>query len=147
MSAKREGRADWFREPAPLELLGTQSEPGTVLVADDEAVVRTVISSMLRRMGYTVVLAGDGAEALRIYAGRYHEIGAVIFDLMLPDMTGEQLYGQLRRVNPGLRAMLVTGASQSEMLPQLRFDGVSRILPKPFDYADLREALTETLAA
>src|SRR5688500_15362152 len=91
----------------------------TVLVADDEAVVRTVLNAMLRRLGCNVMLAGDGQEALEIYQSNFAEIDLVIFDLFLPDMTGELLFPKLRTINPQARAVLTTGHSESEMLADL----------------------------
>ena len=135
-----------FLKSSPLEMLPATFQL-TVLVADDEAIVRTVLSSMLRRLGCTVLLASDGAEAVRLYSTYYTEIGLVIFDLMLPDMTGEQLYDQLKRVKPDLRAMLVTGYGESSLLADLSLDGLGSVLPKPFDFRELQTAMDHTLAA
>jgi CheY-like chemotaxis protein len=117
-----------------------------VLVADDEAVVRTVLHSMLRRLGCDVMLAETGQEAIDVYAAGHRGIDMVIFDLFLPDMTGERLYGELRAINPQTRAVLTTGNCEHEMLDDLIAAGVSGILPKPFDVAMLRAQVGAVLA-
>jgi two-component system, cell cycle sensor histidine kinase and response regulator CckA len=127
--------------------LAESGQPQTVLVADDEAIVRTVVTSMLRRLGCNVITACDGREALRTYAGSYSSIDLVIFDLMLPDMTGEELYRQLRLVNPRISAMLITGYSESHLLSELMREGVSGVLAKPFDIHELQTELGRVLAA
>jgi CheY-like chemotaxis protein len=116
-----------------------------VLVADDEAIVRTVLTSMLQRLGCTVLLAGSAWEAIKIYDSHYAGIDLVIFDLMLPDMTGEKLYDQLRLINPGCRSVLITGNCESELLPELLACGVSGILPKPFDVHELQSTVARVL--
>src|SRR5687768_8674645 len=121
--------------------------PPTVLVADDEAVVRTVLNAMLRRLGCNVLLAGDGREAIDIYQSQHDAIDLVIFDLFLPDMTGELLYPKLRTINPQARTVLTTGNSESEMLGDLLAAGVCGILPKPFDVAQLRTQVERALAS
>src|SRR5688572_11467243 len=100
----------------PLILLSPRKP--TVLLADDEAIVRTVATTMLKRLGYDVILAAEGHEAIAVFAREHHNIDLVIFDLMLPDMSGEELYAQLRAISPGTPAMLTTGYSECEALDQ-----------------------------
>ena len=128
----------------PVE--ATQVKP-VILVADDEAVVRTVLKSMLTRLGYEVMLACDAAEAINLYESHYSGIDLVLFDLYLPDMTGEMLYAQLRLIKPDTRAVLITGNCESDLLPDVVAAGVNGILGKPFDVAQLKEAVTGVLAA
>jgi CheY-like chemotaxis protein len=138
----------YYRTPAltpdPLSL-GELGGLPTVLVADDEAIVRTVLTSMLQRLGCRVLLADSAAEALRMYESHYSSIDLVLFDLMIPDMTGDRLYAQLRMVNPAARAVLITGNSESELLPQLITGGVNGVLPKPFDVHELQSELSRVL--
>jgi len=141
--------SSYYRGPAPAGQLGlsTSGKAPSVLVADDEAIVRTVLTSMLTRLGCTVILADNAAAAISTYESRYAGIDLVIFDLMLPDMTGEKLFDHLRMVNPGARCVLITGNSESELLPSLVAGGVSGILPKPFDVHELQDELTRVLAS
>jgi CheY-like chemotaxis protein len=118
-----------------------------VLVADDEAVVRTVLKSMLTRLGYDVLLADNAGEAINIYESHYSTIDLVLFDMSLPDHTGDVLYAQLRLIDPTTRAILVTGNCESELVPEVVAAGVNGILGKPFDVAQLSDEVARALAA
>jgi CheY-like chemotaxis protein len=118
----------------------------TILVADDEAVVRTVLKSMLTRLGYNVLLADSAAEAINVYESHYAGIDMVFFDLFLNDMTGDMLYAQLRLIHPGTRAVLVTGNCESELIPEIMASGADGILGKPFDVLQLKETIANVLA-
>ncbi|MDQ3024539.1 MAG: response regulator [bacterium] len=125
---------------------GSSTSALTVLVTDDEAIVRTVLTSMLERLGCTVILTCSAPEAIRAYESHYTSIDLVLFDLMLPGMTGDRLYEQLRMINPACRAVLITGNSESELLPDLIASGVSGVLPKPFDVHELQAELSRVFA-
>jgi CheY-like chemotaxis protein len=118
-----------------------------ILVADDEAVVRTVLKSMLTRLGYEVLLADNAAEAINIYESHYATIDLVLFDMSLPDQNGDVLYAQLRMIDPTTRAVLVTGNCEGELIPDVVAAGVNGILGKPFDVAQLRDEVNRALAA
>ena len=83
---------------------------GVVLLADDEAVVRDVGSEMLKSLGYTVVAARDGKEAVEVFASR-DDISFVILDLTMPRMDGEECFRELRRLRPGVRVIMSSGYS------------------------------------
>ena len=125
----------------------TQTARPTILVADDEAVVRTVLKSMLTRLGYDVLLADNATEAISVYEAQHTGIDLVFFDLFLPDMTGDMLYAQLQLIDPTTRAVLVTGNCESELIPEIVAAGVDGILGKPFDVAELKARITHALAA
>lgn len=101
----------------------------TVLFVEDEAFVREVTCEVLRSAGYRVLSAKNAAEAECIYDGRRSNIELLLTDVVLPGETGRVLAGKLRRGNPGLKVLLVTGYAEQM--------GLQKVMPedclaKPF---------------
>ncbi|MDH7488776.1 MAG: response regulator [Anaerolineae bacterium] len=118
----------------------------TVLVAEDEEMVRELMERMLGRLGYRAIPARNGAEALRIYKAHADEIIAVVADMIMPRMGGLELFERLREITPSLPVILTTGYSTSEDVEYLCKQGVYAVLQKPFrmqELADLLKGLWE----
>jgi CheY-like chemotaxis protein len=116
---------------------------GTLLVADDEEVVRGVARAMLERKGFTVITAADGREAVRIFRSMSEEVDAVLLDLSMPHMDGDEALREMRRLRSDVKAILWSG--HAEQTARERCDEQSRVsvMQKPFD----SEALLSTLRA
>jgi len=119
--------------------------PATILVADDEDDVRNVASAMLRSAGYLVIEARNGIEALELYRARFREIDLVLLDLMMPRMTGEQAFGEMRRIHPEVRGLLASGYDESGRLREIVADGFGGFLRKPFRLRELVGKVEEIL--
>jgi signal transduction histidine kinase/CheY-like chemotaxis protein len=132
--------------PAPRGAAADGQPPagtGTVIVVDDEAAVRAVATDVLTRMGFTVLTATGGAEAVAAVEKHDRPIAGVLLDLTMPGMDGVATLRALRRIRPGLRAVLMSGYDQRDTLPQLEAMGFSAFVQKPFT----PESLAETAAA
>lgn len=124
---------------------------GRVLVMDDDADVREVLSRMLAALGYEVIPAGDGEEAI----ARYREflvggmtVVAVIMDLTVPGgMGGRDAMRELLRLDPGVRGVVISGYSNDPVMSRPRDYGFFGVIPKPVGLADLRETLARLVAA
>jgi two-component system, cell cycle sensor histidine kinase and response regulator CckA len=120
----------------------------TILVVEDDDAIRPVIKRVLERKGYSLLLASDGNEALRLAETLVPpaEIALVITDLMMPGMGGIQLIAHLTRMFPRLQAMLMSGYSDDAIgragLPE---DRVS-FLQKPFSLEELTRRVADVLA-
>ena len=86
-----------------------------ILVAEDDVVVRNLINTVLTRSGYTVLLACDGIEALQISRRHTGQIDLLLSDITMPRLSGLQLVKQLREDRPGLKALLISGRTSSEV--------------------------------
>jgi two-component system, cell cycle sensor histidine kinase and response regulator CckA len=84
-----------------------------ILVVDDERNIRDMTVTMLARNGYRAILAADGAEAVMVFAQRAAEIRLVITDLHMPNLDGAMLARALRRLNPAVKVLVVSGLSSS----------------------------------
>ena len=116
-----------------------------ILIADDEPAVRNVTELMLKRNGYTVLVATDGVDALAIYAQRMHEIKIVLTDVMMPLLDGTKLTRALKRINHNVAIIAATGQADDSRQSELKQLGVKAILLKPYRTDKLLTALHETI--
>jgi CheY-like chemotaxis protein len=114
---------------------------GTILLVDDEEPILGVARLMLERLGFSVITAGDGREAVEIYRTLGHEIALVLLDLTMPHMNGEEAFRELRRIDPGVRVILSSGYSEHEIAARFAGKGLAGFIQKPYQVARLREAL------
>jgi CheY-like chemotaxis protein len=119
--------------------------PGTVLLAEDENDVREIVGAMLRSSGYGVIEARDGIEALEMFRGRSGEIDLVIVDLMMPRMSGEQAFAEMRRIRPGVRGLLASGYDESGRILEIVESGFGGFLQKPFRMRELVAKVEEII--
>ena len=110
-----------------------------ILLADDEELARQVLTTVLRRGGYQLLIASDGDEALdlsRRYAG---EIDLLVSDIYMPHMNGVELAKTLVKERPGVRVLLVSGQSVVDVPPHMPF------LAKPFTAQKLQHVVEQVL--
>jgi PAS domain S-box-containing protein len=126
---------------------GIQGGRETILLADDEEVVSRLGETILRRHGYRVLMAADGAEAVEIYRRQPHTIDLVILDLSMPRLSGSETLRELRQINPGVRVLISSGYSSDENLRAVEREGVLGFVAKPYRPAEfarqVRAALDE----
>jgi CheY-like chemotaxis protein len=118
---------------------------------DDERVVRSTAAGMLETLGYEVLAAADGAEAVALYeaerrAGR--PIAAVLMDLTVPGgMGGVEALRRLRVIDPAVRAVATSGYSNDPVMAAHGAYGFSGVLPKPYTLDDLARAIADVVRA
>jgi CheY-like chemotaxis protein len=117
----------------------------TILVAEDEAVVREMVVAALERLGYRVMAASTGEEAVRLIDRLGDEIDLLLSDVVMPGMSGPDLLDRARRAQPELRAIFMSGYTALTIGRPIQ-TGVT-LLEKPFSGARLGEVVRETLAA
>jgi len=114
----------------------------TVLLVDDEEDVRAVTQHMLERLGWTVLVAADGREGVDVFRANAQLIDAVIVDLTLPRLSGEQAFGEIRRIRPDARVIMMSGYDDERTTQRLAAGGMAGFLRKPFSVADLCATVT-----
>ena len=120
---------------------------GTVLVVDDEEMVREVCEDVLRAAGYRVLTAPDGETALEVYASQSDRIDLVLLDLSMPGMGGRRCLKELIARHPSARVVVATGYLEGDQLSELLGEGALRILHKPYRSGELLRVVGEVLAA
>jgi CheY-like chemotaxis protein len=128
--------------PVGTELAGT----GTVLLVDDEEVVRQTATNTLEQYGYRVLSAGSGPAAIDIFQKQPNEIALVILDLTMPGMGGEEVLPELRRIRPDVRVVVSSGYGEQETMPLFTGQQISGFLQKPFTPARLAEKVKNAIA-
>jgi PAS domain S-box-containing protein len=110
---------------------------GTVLVADDEALVRSVVKAAFQDAGFEVLSAGDGAQAVEVFCQHADTIVAVVLDVTMPRMSGEEALHEIRRVRPAVPVIMSSGYSEHQALGRLGDSQQVAFIRKPYDPADL----------
>ena len=118
---------------------------GTLLVVDDDAGVRELMSSLLQRCGFTVLTAGDGQTALETFRRSADQIQMVILDFGLPDTNGEALLRSMRRIRAGLRAVLCSGRLTDTDLDERLERTWSAFIEKPFGLVPFLQTVRKAL--
>jgi CheY-like chemotaxis protein len=118
---------------------------GTVLVVDDEQTIRKVAGQMLDRMGFSVLTASDGLEALNVFQSHTDEIVCVLLDLTMPRMDGVETFHEMRRLNPNVTVILCSGYNEQDATQRFAGQGLMGFIQKPFNMALLRAKLKEIL--
>lgn len=116
---------------------------GTVLVVDDDAVIRKVAKAILERFGYQVLLAENGLEALEIFEQMQEQIALVILDLTMPMMNGEEALRQIQVMRPGVPVLLSSGYNEMEAVQRFAGKGLAGFIQKPYSSTLLASKLKE----
>lgn len=115
-----------------------------VLLADDNELIRTTARGILEAAGITVLVAVDGADAVRIFSSEPEVFGAAVLDYEMPRMGGAEAFGELRRLRPDLAVILCFSGRQFAEAERFRAQGVA-VLTKPFRPTVLVEAVLRSL--
>ncbi|MBR9989913.1 MAG: PAS domain S-box protein [Gemmatimonadetes bacterium] len=118
---------------------------GTILLVEDDSAVRRLGLRVLERLGYTVLQAENGMEALEIAMERGAEIDLVVSDVVMPGLSGVELVDRLREYRPDIRVVLTSGYSEAELRGEVRGKGTA-FLGKPFTPDALMRVVAQTLA-
>lgn len=117
-----------------------------ILVVDDEESIREVAAATLAANGYRTVTAADGREAMDIYEANKDDIAAVLTDMAMPNMDGAAMIAELRKIDPKLNIIAMSGMIHENQTVDLQKLGVEKLLPKPFTAEKLLTTLAEVLS-
>jgi len=137
------------RTPAPASLPDdphAHRGAGTILVIDDEDVVRSTLAMVLQSLGYDVILAQDGMEGLGLYETNAQNIQLVLLDMVMPGLSGKETFRRLRALDPSVRVIISSGFSSDLSITGLMEEGLRGFLHKPFGRSELMKALEAALA-
>jgi len=135
------GQGSKFTAYFPEEICGIEERshrkalPGgteSILVVDDEPHIRTVLKSILGFLGYRVLLASDGLEALEIMRLRGDEIDLILLDIIMPGMGGDVAFKNIKNIHPEVKVIVSTGYADDEILSELLRQGADYLVRKPY---------------
>ncbi len=118
---------------------------GTVVLADDEDAVRRVVRTMLVELGFDVIEAADGAQAVEAFRARSSGVAAVVLDVTMPRMDGREAAAEIRRLSPSVPVLFISGFADAAA-PVAVDDGRTAFLHKPFKRAALAASVREAMA-
>ena len=120
-------------------------DSGTILLVEDEEIVRDVSRALLERLGYHVLAAVNGQEAVNIAKSYDENIDLALLDIILPDIEGKEVYPQLMEARPNLKVIVCSGYSIDGPARQILDAGAQGFIQKPFNLSALLEKLEEVL--
>jgi two-component system response regulator (stage 0 sporulation protein F) len=123
--------------------MGEEPTGQTILVVDDEPMIRDLLCAQLEGLGHEVATAASGQEGLEYLARTLPAL--LLLDLYMPDLNGVQTLEQIRRRWPALPVVVVSGAISDDLLQQSRRLGISAVLAKPFLRGDLAAVIDRAL--
>ncbi len=115
----------------------------SILVVDDEAQIRDLTRALLGKYGYNVITANDGKEAIALYSEYIKEIKVVLIDMMMPVMDGLETIQELRKVDPGVKIIAVSGLAEKDKLENIANAHVHAFLSKPYTGERLLKTINE----
>ena len=118
---------------------------GLVLLVDDEDMIIRVGRQMLEALGYQVIEARSGKEAVEVYRENLDRIRVIILDVVMPDMDGSETFDLLKEVNPNVKVLLASGYSIDGKAGEILARGCDGFIQKPFDLNNLSNAISEVM--
>jgi PAS domain S-box-containing protein len=153
--ASRPGHGTTFRlyfpaiDPAPVEPQKTKKPirqgSGLILLVDDEDMVLRAGSRMLQKLGFTVVCAGGGREAIDIFRQKAAELDLVILDIVMPGIGGEEVRRQIKQIRPEVKVLISSGYDCSGKMPDILKSQCDGFIQKPYSLDELSNKLREML--
>jgi len=129
--------------PAEMAILPRGSE--TILLVDDEEIVRELGKRILERSGYTVLTAANGKEGLDVYGEQKTNISLVILDLIMPEMGGKQCLEQLVKIDPKVKILIASGYSADGETEETLETNARGFIAKPYNLAEMLHTVRKVL--
>lgn len=117
----------------------------TILLIDDEALILDVTEKILKKMGYYIITSSSGDEAIEIYKEHKDQIDIVILDMIMPGMSGSEVFDILKNMNPDVKVLLSTGYSIEGQAREIIDRGCKGFIQKPFDMLALSQKIRDIL--
>lgn len=118
---------------------------GVVLLVDDEAMVLEAGSRMLEKLGFTILRASGGQEAIDIFRQKTAEIDLVILDIVMPEIGGEEVYRRIKKIKPDAKVLVSSGYDCSGRMPEILKEDGNGFIQKPYSLSELSLKLQEAL--
>ncbi|MDQ1351556.1 MAG: Response regulator [Acidobacteriota bacterium] len=129
------------KAPETVYLKGREA----ILLVDDEELVAEVGEKLLKRLGYTVLVARNGADGLEIYKKYIDRIALVILDMIMPGMGGKETFERLKEIDPGVKVLLSSGYSMDGQAAEILKSGCKGFIQKPFAMMELSQKIRSLL--
>lgn len=122
-----------------------KEKTGTILVIDDEDIVRSMICDMLSGMGYDTLDYSDPVLAIEHYKQSFLEIPLVLIDMTMTKLNGRETFFLLKKINPGIRTIIISGSGMNEDIENILKEGNIRFLKKPLNFYLLKDSIEKAI--
>jgi CheY-like chemotaxis protein len=112
---------------------------GLIFVVDDEDIMRKTAGNILEKLGYDVIFAEDGEEAVSIYRENFKDIKVVLLDMAMPKMSGKDAYIEMKKINPKIKSLLVSGFKKDDRIAEALEAGINGFIQKPYSMITLAQ--------
>jgi DNA-binding NtrC family response regulator len=129
---------------SPIESAGPRGS-GTILIVDDEDVIRKIAKDVLEQAGYTVLLAESGQAAIDLFKTAGKQVSLVLLDMTMPGLNGLETFLQLKRVRPTVKVLLSSGYNELEATRLFSGQGLAGFIPKPYSAGTLSKTVRSVL--
>lgn len=120
-------------------------EGGSILVVDDDNVIRVTAKSILEECGYEVLLAANGKDAIKLFMERKGEVDVVILDMSMPIMSGRETFIEIKKISPEQKVLMASGFMQDERLKEVLDMGANGFIQKPYSMSGLSLKVKEII--
>ena len=120
-------------------------ENQTILLVDDEDIVRDVGFQMLEAFGYKVYEAASGKEAVKLFEEKQGHIQLVILDMIMPEMGGKEVFEKIKKINPHIKVLLSSGYNADSQAMEIMDKGCNGFIQKPFNMKELSSIIKAVL--
>ncbi|MDA3901014.1 MAG: response regulator [Spirochaetes bacterium] len=120
---------------------------GTVLLVDDEELLRTTTTRMLKNFGLSVIEATNGQECIDIFIQNNRDIDLVLLDIMMPGIGGDEVYLVIKEINPKVPVIMVSGFVQPDRYERIKKKGIAGLIAKPFTLDELYSSISSILVS
>jgi DNA-binding NtrC family response regulator len=124
---------------------GALSGSGAIAVIDNDEAIRIISREMLTTAGYTVSEFNSGRQAIDHYRQHGASVDLFIIDMIMEGMNGRECFRELKKINPGVKAILSSGYSFESDMQEILSEGIRGVIQKPFDSARLTRVVAEAL--
>jgi CheY-like chemotaxis protein len=118
---------------------------GLILIVDDEKAIRITAGKMLESLGYQVLTAENGEEGLEVFRVHREEISAVLLDVAMPQMAGDEAYTRMKEIDPNLKVLLSSGFTSDLRVRKTLEAGADGFIKKPYSIAKLSRKIHDVL--
>lgn len=117
----------------------------TILIIDDDQMVRHIARAIIEKLGYRVIEAENGEQAIRIIKAYDQTVDLAILDIVLPDIRGDELFGMIRQLRPSVKILLSSGYSLNKAIQDILDTGADGFIQKPYSYKSMETRLKDML--
>ncbi len=136
-----------IKDELPVDEVKTALSKATVLLVDDEDTLLVMETTLLKALGFTVITATNGSEALELYKSRAGEIDLVMLDMIMPEMGGIEAYHEIRKIDREVPIIICSGYGAESVTDVIKSDGNAGFFRKPYNPSELRRLLIEKIGA